>query len=131
MVDHANGRVVGGALQALAQGEIPRFLEELTDDVVWHVGGRNAASGVYQGRDEVLRSFRVLQGMLGGPPRVTPHDLLATDDHVVVLNNLVAQRRGATYEGNSAFIFHVRGGKISECWVVQEDQYAWDDFCSL
>ena len=54
------------------------------------------------------------------------HDLLESDDHVVALLN----RRIAGTDSRGIIIFHFSGGKISEVWPVEMDQYAIDEAMS-
>ena len=56
------------------------------------------------------------------------HDLLASDDHVVVLSSFTADRAGKHIEGNLCQVTHLSAGKVTEAWIIGEDPYAADEF---
>jgi ketosteroid isomerase-like protein len=104
-------------------------LQELfAPDIKWHTNGRNRMAGTFEGIGEVLASFGRLAAESGGTFRVEIHDLLASEDHVVVLARSSADYKGKHLDGNYSHVFHLSGGKITEAWVVNEDPYAIDSF---
>ena len=87
-----------------------------------HGGGR-------RGPDEVIGLFGKLFQLTDGTFRVQIHDVLASDEHVVVLGHVDAQRAGKTVQnGNYDHVCHFRDGKLAEAWVVNVDQYEADAF---
>ena len=60
-----------------------------------------------------------------------PHAILADDDHVVVLVNSSVSRGSKAYSGNTVFVFHVNGDKVTEVWSVPKDPYALDAFWEI
>jgi ketosteroid isomerase-like protein len=57
--------------------------------------------------------------------------MLASDEHVVVLAKVHAQRAGKTLQqGDYSHVSHFRDGKLSEAWIVNVDQYEVDEFLS-
>jgi hypothetical protein len=102
--------------------------EIFAPDIVWHQPGRNPTSGDYQGADGVLGLFGKLFELTDGTFKATLHDVLATDDHVVALGKIDAQRKGMTAPHDFVHVCHVKEGKLSECWIVNVDPYGVDDF---
>jgi ketosteroid isomerase-like protein len=52
------------------------------------------------------------------------HDILASDDHAVVLVNATATKGGRTFTYRAAEIYHIRDGKIAERWAFSDDTAA-------
>jgi ketosteroid isomerase-like protein len=132
MSAQTNAEVMRKGYEAFSQGDMERLRSELfTPDIVWHQGGRNQTSGDYRGTDDVIALFGKLFQLTDGTFRVEVHDLLASEDHVVVLARVQAQRVGKTLEhGEYSHVCHFRDGKLSEAWIVDVDPYALDDFFS-
>jgi ketosteroid isomerase-like protein len=125
---HPNEELLRRATDALNAGDIEAFLGMHTDDIVLHVTGRNALSGEFKGKAEVASSLQQQVGMLDSPPEFELHDVLATDEHGVVLGRQRATRGGKTLEVDSVVVVHVRDGRFSEVWVTSNDPYAEDEF---
>lgn len=125
---HANEEPIRRAYEAFGRGDVPAVLAEFADDIRWHVGGRSAVGGDYNGHQEVVSFFTKLMEGSGGTFRVDVHDVIASDDHVVVLTRETAQRGDASLDGTHVHVWHVEDGKATEFWGAQFDQYAWDDF---
>ena len=64
------------------------FRELLTEDVRWHVPGRNAIAGTHEGIDAVLAYFARRRKLAARSFRMHPGDLLVGDgDHVAALTD--------------------------------------------
>jgi ketosteroid isomerase-like protein len=55
---------------------------------------------------------------------------VANDDHAVVIGTVRGERNGKKLEDRYTHVVHMRDGKITESWLLQEDLYAVDDFFS-
>lgn len=104
--------------------------ELFADDIVWHAGGRSPVSGDYKGKAEVVGLFKQLAERAGGTFRTDIYDVLANDEHVVVLTKRTAERDGKSLRDNGVQVFHVKDGKVTETWFHPGDQYATDQFWS-
>jgi ketosteroid isomerase-like protein len=127
-MSEANKEKAREVTEALNRGDMETFLQAHSPDVKMHVGGRNAGSGEYQGREGVAEAFQRVMGLLDGPPAFEVHDVLASDDHVVMLGTQKATRGGKTLESNAYITLHVKDGLFSEVWVTPVDPYADDEF---
>lgn len=110
-------------------GERHRVPELWSDDVVLHYGGDNPVSGTYEGKTEVAGAYRKMSDLTDGTFGMTElHDVLATDDHVVVLARVAAEREGHRLEWRGIDVYHVADGRILEIWIHVDDQYTVDEF---
>ena len=125
---HPNEELIRGGYEAFARGDVADVLGRLSEDIVWHVPGRSAISGDYRGHEEVIGMFGRLQELTGGTFALELHDVLASDDHVVVLARSSADRGGKHRLFDVAHVWHVRDGKATEFWGLSVDQYAADEF---
>ena len=67
--------------------------------------------------------------MSGGTFRILEvHDVLEKHDHVVALLRMTANRQGKQLAWNQANVYHIRGGKITEAWIMPTDQREVDEF---
>src|SRR5438105_155716 len=100
------------------------------EDIVWHSPGRSPFAGTYRGVDEVLGQFARLMQETGGTFRLEIHDILADDDHAVVLVRARAERNGKSLDDTTVQVWHLKDGKATEQWLHPGDQYADDEFWS-
>jgi uncharacterized protein len=109
---------VGAYLSAGEEGDPEAIRAYLADDVTFHVGGRNVLSGDFRGAAEAIRWLQMLRGRPEAPVDSELHDLLVTDDHVVVL----VLRTIAGVRAPAVVIYHVADGKITEAWLHETKQ---------
>src|SRR6266540_2607702 len=98
------------------------FLSHQADDVVIHFPGRGPMAGDYRGKDGVAQMFQKQMQLLDSPPQIENHDILANDDHAVILNK--------TLEQQQVVVLHIKDGKIAEVWLQFSDQQAMDEMAS-
>src|SRR5437660_10471104 len=96
------------ATSALNAGDAETFLGLHADDVVIHITGRNPFSGTIKGKGEVASLFERQMKELDSPPQFELHELMATDDHGVVLGTQRATRGGKTLETKADLIRTLR-----------------------
>jgi len=124
---HPNEELLRREYDGRARGDLEAVGATFDDQIVWHVPGRNAISGTYRGKDEVMEYIRKRQTLAGGTFRITVHDVLANDEHGFVIASGSATRKGRdwVWRGHGLYRFH--DGKIAECWLLPEDQYLFDE----
>ena len=120
---HPDGELIQRGFQAFAKGDMDTVGALFHDDIRWHAPGTSALSGDYRGKAEVFGFFAKLQELTEGTFRQEIHAVLADDDHVVVLAE-GTQDKPRPFTGQSVFVWHVRDGKVVECWGIQADQAA-------
>jgi ketosteroid isomerase-like protein len=100
----------------------------LTDDVHWHVPGRNAISGDYHGIDAVLSYFRRRRDLVDRSLRLHPGDVLVGDgDRIAALTDGTAVVGGVERRWSTVGLYQVRAGQVAACWLLPLDPAAFDD----
>ena len=130
MSEHPNASLLRRTYEAFARHDVATLGELFADDVVWHVPGRSALSGDFRGQDEVFAYFRRLREMSGDTFKAEARDFTASDEHVVSLEHLTAERDGKTLDLQLALVVRVRAGQIAEAHDFFYDPNAWDEFWS-
>jgi len=85
-------------------------------------------AGDYVGREAVAGLFGGLPGMGLTAMRAEPHDILASDGHVVALMDMHMERGERTYLSHEVHVWHVVEGKATEVWLTSQDPDAFDAF---
>ena len=116
MAEHPIAKRIRDSIEALNREDYDAFGAAVADDVVWHTIGS----------DEPVRGKAAMaQGLGGGSSDFTItvelHDVTASDDHVVALVRAHATRGDKTLDYNTAEIFHVKDGLITERWAFSDD----------
>jgi ketosteroid isomerase-like protein len=127
---HPNEELARSATEAISKGDLETFIGLHTDDTVVHFPGRGPLAGDYRGKDGVAQLFQKQMQLLDSPPEIDIHDVLASDDHAVVLNQVRGTRGGRTLEQQQVVVIHVREGKIAEVWLQFSDQQAMDEIAA-
>ena len=130
MAEHLNVGLVKKGYEAFAKGDMATLADVLSEDMVWHIAGNNLLAGEYQGRDAVFKMFAQIAELSGGTFRNEPHDVLANDEHAVVLTRETASRQGKQLDGLSVQAYHIKGGQVTEAWSFQHDSRHYDEFWS-
>lgn len=127
---HPNEDIARGAVEALSKRDMDTFFGYQADDVVLHFPGRGPMAGDYRGKEGLGRLFQSQMELLDGPPEIETHDVLANDDHAVILNTVRASRGGRTLEQQQVVVMHIENGKVVETWLQFSDQQAMDEMAS-
>ena len=128
---HPNEVLVRDSYAAFSRGDTDVLRNQyLAADIRWHLPGRNLVTGDYEGVAQVLGLFGRVFELSGGTYSAEPHDVLANDEHAVVLVTQRAERAGKHWEDNSVQVMRLRDGKTTETWLYHADQYAADEFWS-
>ena len=115
---------------AFAKGDVDTLRALFDQDAVWHVPGRSPLAGDYRGVDAILGFFARLAELSGGTFRTDVHDVVANDEHAVGIYVTRGEREGRTLENRNVLVSHIRNGKLTEAWLMSDDQYAADEFFS-
>lgn len=124
---HPNERLLREEYEARARRDDSLLESLLAEDIVWHVPGSSSIAGTYRGKAEVMDYVRRRRSLVNETFHITVHDVLANDDHGFVVASGSVVREGVELQWRAHGLYRFEGGNISECWVLPEDQDAFDE----
>lgn len=127
---HPNEELLRKGYDAFGKGDMDTIRELFADDIVWHAPGKSPLAGDHKGVDAVLENFGKVFEMTGGTFRLEIHDILANDEHAVVLVRAQGERDGKKLDDRGVQVWHIKDGKATEQWLHSGDQYTSDEFFS-
>ena len=104
-------------LDCIVAGDFAGAEQYFADDVTVHFSGWKDVHG----KDEYNAVLGEMMGMFDSL-QVEEHDLLVSDEHAVVLNAWHITKGDRDVRSNHVVVYHTAGDKITEIWVVAEDQ---------
>jgi uncharacterized protein len=124
-----NLEVARNGYAALDAQDMEAAFSFLADDVVVHVGGKGPFVGDYKGKASVVDYFTRMTQRSRVTFKAEIHDILANDQHTVVLYTETATRNGKTHTTRTVDIIHPdREGRVKEFWSFNDDPAARDAF---
>jgi ketosteroid isomerase-like protein len=129
MAEHPNVSLIRDGYGLFEKGDIGAFIDLQSDDVVWHVPGRNTLSGDYKGKQGVT-DFITKLGTNFPETKIELHDILANDEHATAMMTISSSKDGKSISQSYVHVFHVKDSKITEFWELPLDQYLEDEFYS-
>jgi len=125
-MSHQNEETLRIVYDAFAKGDMEKVMGLFTDDIEFHIFGRSPVSGIYSGKDEILRFFGKLTATYGNTFRLEVQDILVNDNRGVALTLERGERGGKAMENRAVHVYDIRDGKCARCRAYNED--AWDEF---
>ena len=124
---HPNEQLLRDVDQAQIQGDMETFMDSFVDDVIVHISGKSSFAGVHKGKDQFTELFA---RFMERTPEYSfePHAYLADDEHGVNLQTSHYKRGDETLDSNDTFVCHFRDGKISEFWLLTDEEASVDAF---
>lgn len=115
--------------QAFNEQHLEDAMDTIHEGIVWHSGGDNPISGEFQGKQAVMELFVKFGRLTEGTYEADVHDIVASDDHTVVIGTSTATRNGRTHTSRFVDVIHpAEDGRAKEFWRFVEDQAADDEF---
>lgn len=127
MNEHPNATLLRTAYAAMEKGDMATTASLLDDDIIWHESSPGF-EGTIRGHDQVLAFFaKVFQEAGVRMHDISIHDVLANDDHAVILHETTITVGGKSYRGQYLDVYHVRNGKATEHWHLAVDPKAEEE----
>lgn len=124
---YQNAELASRVHAAIVSADLDAMRELFAPDVIWHVSGHGPLAADYEGIGAVLGMFGRLYDMADGTLAYDVHDVVASDEHAVVLLTVRASIAGRGLADKAAHVCHVRDGRVSQVWALHWDQRAVDD----
>lgn len=120
---HPHAVLVADAYSALNNRDIEGFLAPFADDAVLH-----GADGSIEGKEAIGSMVRQLIELSQDTLFIEVHDVLANDEHTVILQTTTAQLGDNHLSDRVVYVFHIDDRKIIDAWFsgdprVQEEFY--------
>jgi len=125
----ANEAAIRRYCAAWRAGDLAALIECYDDDVVLHYFGRSRFAGDHRGKSAALTVLAQVQ-QLTHRKLLEIHDVLASEDHAVILARERFERDGRQVESRRVLVYHLRDGKLAEAWIYDDDQRAVDELWS-
>lgn len=110
---HPDAELVRNAYEALNRHDIDSFLSAFAQDAVMH-----GADGEVTGRDAIRSIVQELIALSEESLQIEVHDVLANDEHTVVLQTTTAQLGDRRLSDRVVYVFHVESGLIKDAFFV-------------
>jgi ketosteroid isomerase-like protein len=126
---NANARVVTAYARAWQDGDAATIVALYHDDITLHYFGQSPLAGDHVGKPAALAVLAKVQE-LTNRKLVKVHDVLAGPGHGAILAHENWSKDGRELDVRRVLVYHIRDGKLSECWLYDDDQRAVDEFWS-
>jgi ketosteroid isomerase-like protein len=121
-----NLSVLRGYFGAMAEGGPAAAMPFYHPEVTLVVPGAHPASGTYEGHEGVGRFGATMAGLTNRTFRLSPVDLLASEDHVVTIADASARVDGDELAWRRVIVSRVADGMLIHLRFFESDQAAVD-----
>jgi uncharacterized protein len=128
---HPLEATVREAYAAFGRGDVDGYLQACTQDFSFNVPGRGALAGLWRGKEGLYELARLAMQVTGGSFREEVEDVLANDNHAVVLARHQFTRDGQSKEYRTAHVYEIQSGQLAQCWEQPRDLSAFDNAWGL
>jgi ketosteroid isomerase-like protein len=133
MAEHPNVARIRGLFGAFQTGDVPAIRAALAPDATWHFPGRHGAlAGRHTGHEAILGFLGRVVALTDGTFGLDVEDVLANDDHGVVLFRGHGRRPdGRTLENPTCLRIRFADGRAAEIhefvWDLDHVEAFWRD----
>jgi ketosteroid isomerase-like protein len=124
---HTLETLVREAYAAFGRGDVDGYLKPCTDDFTFYVPGHGGIGGAYVGREGLRDLAGKAMKITGGTFHEEVEDVLANDNHAVVLARPRFNRDGSAKDNKNAHVYEIRDGKLARCFEQPRDQESFDE----
>lgn len=115
--------------QAFNEGHLDEAMATIHDEILWHNGGDNPIAGEFRGKEAVTEMLARFGQITEGTYEADIHDVLASEEHTVVIGTYTATRHGRTHSSRFVDVIHpAPDGRAKEFWRFFDDVAAEDEF---
>ena len=121
--------VVQRYAQAWAANDLKAIVDCYHDEVVFHYFGRSPLAGTHRGKAACLAVLKQVKERTNRQ-LVAIRDVLAGEHFGLIVAVEQFEHQGRSVELERQLRYAVRDGKLSECWIYDEDQRWVDEVLS-
>jgi ketosteroid isomerase-like protein len=126
MTDTPNAERARAVVNAVTNGDLDTVMDQMADDVVWHVGGDHPLSGDYHGKGAVRAWNERVAELTAGSLKLEPIDVLASDQFVGIVVRIGAEAGSAKLDTTMVSENSPEGWRRAT--FLPDDQAAFDRF---
>lgn len=123
---HPNALLLEKMYADFEKGDLKSMLDACSDSVTFQIAGKSKLAGKYNKTTFATEFATKLMEMSGGTIKIQVHDILASDQHAVVLASDKLTRNGNVVEYRTAHIWRFEGGKPVAWYEYPRDLYQYD-----
>jgi ketosteroid isomerase-like protein len=129
MEPHPNVERITQEYQAFAEGDFSGLAKLFSEDAVWHVRGDSPLAGDHAGCEAIVEFLRRLAHDTHESFMIEVHDIVANDQHTVVLAHTTVKRDDRTYTADEVHVYCTdEDGLITEAWGLSSDPQGQGQF---
>ncbi|MEO9338679.1 nuclear transport factor 2 family protein [Mesorhizobium sp. SB112] len=124
-----NIKIVRDYFDAVANGDLAKLPELLSDTLVWHQPSSSDLSGTYNSRDEVFGLIgKFMERSQGTFKFDSIGNILANGDQIAVTLQFSGNTDSKSMSMAGIDVLRIENGKIQEVWLFSDDPAAEDAF---
>lgn len=124
-----NTEIVRDYFNAVANGDLAKLPELLSETLVWHQPGSSDLSGIHNGRDVVMGLIgKFMERSQGTFKFDSIGNILDNGDFVAVTLQFSGRADGRSMSMAGIDVLRIENGMIQEVWLFSDDQAAEDAF---
>ena len=120
---HPNEALLRETYEAVGDGNLDVLLDALADDIVWEDSSLGPLAGRYHGKEAVGAFFGKMFEVYRGTLRLDVLDVVANDDHGVVLTRERGKVGEEAVNWRGVHIWTFREGRCAEFVAVNDGAY--------
>jgi ketosteroid isomerase-like protein len=124
---HSLQAVIREAYAAFGRGDVEGYLKPCAEDFAFHVPGHGGIGGTYVGRQGLYDLAAKAMQITGGTFHEEVEDVLANDNHAIVLARHQFTRNGSAKDYRTAHVYEISAGKLVHCFEHPRDPASFDD----
>jgi ketosteroid isomerase-like protein len=113
--------IIREAYAAFGCGNVDGYFQACTTDFTFQVPGRGGISGVYVGKSGLYELAHKAMAITGGTFQEQVEDVLANEQHAVVLARHQFTRDGVSRDYKTAHVYEVHDGRLAYCCEQPRD----------
>ena len=123
---HPTEAIIREAYAAFGRGDLDGYFRACSENWNFNVAGQTAISGTYRGKQGLYELAQKVMAIMSGTFQEDVEDVLANDEHGVVLARHHLTRDGQRHEYRTVHVYEIHDGKLATCWGHPRDAAAFD-----